>query len=70
VTVTWALDVHRRSDGGWVYGVTFTAPVDADPCELADDACRYAAAEYGGSPDDYISTRPLCMPDFDLEPGA
>src|SRR3954453_20946898 len=70
VTVPWLLDVYRRSDGGHVYGVTFTAPADADPRELADGACRHAAAEYGGSPEDYISTRPLCMPDFDSDPGA
>ena len=67
---TWSLDVWRRSTGAFVYGMTFTAPVDADPAELAAGACRHAAAEYGGAPGDYISSRPLCIPDFDSDPGA
>ena len=63
---TWAIDVHRRDTGAYVYGVTFTAPADADPKVLADNACLAAAELHGGAAGDYIATRPLCMPDFDM----
>ena len=49
---------------------TLTAPADADPADLAARACQYAALEHGGYESDYISTRPLCMSDFDHEPGS
>jgi len=64
-SATWALDVYRRSTDAHVYGVTFSAPPNADPAELAADACRAAATMHGGDATDYISTWPLCMPDFD-----
>ena len=63
---TWAIDVHRRDTGSLVYGVTFTAPADADPAVLADNACLAAVEFHGGAAGDYIATRPLCMPEFDM----
>jgi hypothetical protein len=63
---TWAIDVHRRDTGAFVYGVTFTAPLDADPAVLAANACLAGAKLHGGAACDYIATRPLCMPDFDV----
>jgi hypothetical protein len=62
---TWSINVHRRDTGAFVSGVAFTAPADADPAALAEDACRAAAALHGGGAPDYIATRPLRIMDFD-----
>lgn len=62
---TWALDVRRADSGAFVFGLTFEAPRYTSRRDLAARACRYAAREYGGEPDDYLSTRPLRVPELD-----